>query len=93
MRAQEEDGDGERVGVRWGKKDTWVACMRSTERPHRGAGTHATEGQHPWLEGKSLLQQFDITHDQLLPVNKNHSNLFFCQQLRLRQGFLKDLQV
>lgn len=83
-------------GWGWGRKRKkhGAACMRDTERPHRSAGTHATEGQqHLRLEGKSLLQQFDITHNQLLPVNKNHSNLFFCQQLRLRQGFLKDLQV
>lgn len=64
-----------------------------TSGPHRSASVRAGRWRGWGLEKKGLLQKFDITHNQLLPVNKNHSNLFFCQQLRLHQGFLKDLQV
>ena len=60
-------------------------------KPRSRAGVRGQSQAGDWRRG--LLQQFDITHNQVLPVNKNHSTLLFCQQLRLHQGFLKDLQM
>lgn len=56
-----------------------------TQRAERGEARRAGLG--------GLLQQLDVTHNQLLPVNKSHSALFLREQLSLHQGFLEDLQA
>lgn len=85
--AEPQSATGLASGREHGRED--AGCRRSgdtgdTGRPRQRGGAGLAGG---------LLQQLDVTHDQLLPVNKNHSPLFLCQQLRLHQGFLKDLRV
>lgn len=59
---------------------------------HAGRRTDTrTDMQRAGLGG--LLQQLDVTHNQLLPVHKSHSALLLREQLSLHQGFLKDLRV
>lgn len=38
-----------------------------------------------------LLQQFGVAHDQLPPVDKNHSHLSLCETAGLRHGLVEDL--
>lgn len=40
----------------------------------------------------SLLEQFDVAHDELLPVDKDHGHFLLRQQLTLQQRFVEDLQ-
>lgn len=39
-----------------------------------------------------ILQQFDVAHDELLPVDKDHGHLLLSQQLRLQQRLLEGLR-
>lgn len=38
-----------------------------------------------------LLEQLDVAHDELLPVDEDHGHFLLCQQLALQQGLMKDL--
>lgn len=40
-----------------------------------------------------LLEQFDVAHDELLPVDKDHGHFLLHQQFALQQGFVKNLQI
>lgn len=39
-----------------------------------------------------LLEQLDVAHDELLPVDEDHGHFLLRQQLALQQRFVEDLQ-
>lgn len=41
----------------------------------------------------SLLEQLDVTHDELLPVHKDHGHLLLCQKLTVQQRLVEDLHT
>lgn len=40
-----------------------------------------------------LLEQFDVAHNELLPVDEDHSHLLLCQQLAVQQRLVEDLHA
>lgn len=41
----------------------------------------------------SLLEQFDVAHDELLPVDEDHGHLLLRQQLAVQQRLVEDLNT
>lgn len=41
----------------------------------------------------SLLEQLDVAHDELLPVDEDHGHLLLRQQLAVQQRFVEDLNT
>lgn len=41
----------------------------------------------------SLLEQFDVAHDELLPVDEDHGHLLLRQQLAVQQRLVEDLNA
>lgn len=41
----------------------------------------------------SLLEQLDVAHDELLPVDEDHGHFLLRQQLALQQWFVKNLHT
>lgn len=40
-----------------------------------------------------LLEQFDVAHNELLPIDKNHGHFLLCQQLAVQQRLVEDLHT
>lgn len=40
-----------------------------------------------------LLEQFDVAHDEFLPVDEDHGHLLLCQQLAVQQRLVEDLHT
>lgn len=40
-----------------------------------------------------LLEQFDVAHNELLPVDENHGHFLLCQQLAVQQRLVEDLHT
>lgn len=71
--------------------------------PHSQSSVRGTHGcmksRIPYMSSinipysNSLLEQFNVAHDELLPVDKDHGHLLLRQQLTLQQRFMENLQI
>lgn len=50
-------------------------------------------GFPPCLSVGGILEQFNVAHDQLFPVDKDHGHLLLSQQFRLQQRLLERLKA